>query len=205
LNFLPLRVNETSVYAGFWKRLAAAIIDMIIIIPLLYLFIASRHYSYALAMINTLLIGGLFVVYCIFFNARFGGSVGKLVVGIKVTRPDGSRIGWGEACMRSSVDIFFGILFIYVYLIPLLHIDSRQYSAAAINERYNFLSPYQPSWYRIADILKQVWFWSELIVLLFNKRKRSLHDFIAGTVVIDEKFAEPVVPPDRQETVPASR
>lgn len=26
--------------------------------------------------------------------------------------------------------------------------------------------------------------WSELLVLLFNEKRRALHDFIAGTVVV---------------------
>jgi uncharacterized RDD family membrane protein YckC len=34
------------------------------------------------------------------------------------------------------------------------------------------------------------------VVVLFNKRKRALHDFIAGTVVIQKKFAEQSPAPD---------
>jgi uncharacterized RDD family membrane protein YckC len=37
-----------------------------------------------------------------------------------------------------------------------------------------------------------------------KKRIRSLHDFIAGTIVIEEKFAKLVVPPDRQQTAHVS-
>ena len=29
-----------------------------------------------------------------------------------------------------------------------------------------------------------VWVWSEFITILFNKRKKALHDYLAGTVVI---------------------
>jgi uncharacterized RDD family membrane protein YckC len=38
--------------------------------------------------------------------------------------------------------------------------------------------------YDVLDYSLTVWIWSEIIVLLFNRRKRALHDFIAGTVVI---------------------
>ena len=34
------------------------------------------------------------------------------------------------------------------------------------------------------DWASQVWLWSELVVLLLNKKRRALHDFIAGTVVV---------------------
>ena len=30
-----------------------------------------------------------------------------------------------------------------------------------------------------------------MLVLLFNQRKRAIHDFIAETVVVMEEFAEP--------------
>ncbi|WP_255590049.1 hypothetical protein [Marinicella meishanensis] len=33
-----------------------------------------------------------------------------------------------------------------------------------------------------------VWYWSELLVMLTNERRRALHDFIAGTVVIKKAF-----------------
>jgi predicted DCC family thiol-disulfide oxidoreductase YuxK len=34
------------------------------------------------------------------------------------------------------------------------------------------------------DVVQQAWMWSELLVLLFNRTRRALHDFIAGTVVV---------------------
>jgi uncharacterized RDD family membrane protein YckC len=34
------------------------------------------------------------------------------------------------------------------------------------------------------DWVPQAWLWSELVVLRLNQKRRALHDFIAGTVVI---------------------
>jgi uncharacterized RDD family membrane protein YckC len=42
-------------------------------------------------------------------------------------------------------------------------------------------------WLPTLDILGQLWFWSEVVTMLFNKKKRALHDFIAGTMVIQEQ------------------
>jgi uncharacterized RDD family membrane protein YckC len=36
----------------------------------------------------------------------------------------------------------------------------------------------------VSDWVSQAWLWSELVVLLLNAKRRALHDFIAGTVVI---------------------
>ena len=38
----------------------------------------------------------------------------------------------------------------------------------------------------------QLWTWSELIVMLTNRQRRALHDFIAGTVVIKKEYADPI-------------
>lgn len=42
---------------------------------------------------------------------------------------------------------------------------------------------FTPGWYKIVNILMNVWIWSEFIVILTNKKRRAIHDFIAGTVV----------------------
>ena len=44
-----------------------------------------------------------------------------------------------------------------------------------------------PSWYSTVSILMQIWIWSEFVSMLFNKRRRAVHDFIAGTVVLHAK------------------
>jgi uncharacterized RDD family membrane protein YckC len=45
-------------------------------------------------------------------------------------------------------------------------------------------------WDRAIDIFQNVWICSEVFVVLLNRRKRALHDFIGGTVVIKKQFAE---------------
>jgi len=40
--------------------------------------------------------------------------------------------------------------------------------------------------YVLADILWTIWIWSELITMMFNERRRAIHDYMAGTVVIQK-------------------
>jgi hypothetical protein len=63
------------------------------------------------------------------------------------------------------------------------------YEAKGFMEHQQFIEAYLPAWYTTVNVLQQVWIWSEVVVLLFNVRKRALHDFIAGTVVIHKEFA----------------
>ncbi len=200
MDFLPIWSSGERVYAGFWKRFWAAIIDLIIMVPVvyLYLFVRLKGSDKNLTIIITILSSLVFAMYNVFFNARFGGSPGKLAVGIRVTKPDGSRIGWLEAWKRSSVDVLYTSLIFYVNLLALLQVEAHQYSGLGFSDRSRLLQTYYPPWFSVADVLEQVWFWSELVVLLFNNRKRAIHDFIAGTVVIQKKFAEQAAPADRR-------
>ena len=203
MNFLPIRSNGEKVYAGFWKRLWAALLDFIIIFLSCYIplrFSLANRTIFALAWIPQIAV----CIY-VYLNARFGGTPGKLAVGIKITKPDGTSIGWVEAWKRSSVDLGLASILISLRVIAVLNIDPVQYSTTDYLDRMDLLKKYLPGWSSIVDNISAAWTWSELIVLLLNKRKRALHDFIAGTVVIHKKFAEQGTAPDRQETGPASR
>lgn len=57
------------------------------------------------------------------------------------------------------------------------------------------------------DILfwaNEIWFWGELVVLLFNRRKRALHDLVTGTVLVHVSPGPgfPVLDPDRLGILP---
>jgi uncharacterized RDD family membrane protein YckC len=191
MEFLPIvSENGERVYAGFWPRFCSVWVDFFVVVPIVLLLFWLEGFDKNLAIFITIPSTALFSMYHVYFNVRFGGTLGKLAVGIRVTKPDGSRIGWPEAWKRSSVDIGFALLMLCVEVWALTQVDGQQYSASSFVERTRLLHSYYPSWFRIVTISQNIWIWSEVVVLLFNKRKRALHDFIAGTVVIHKEFAE---------------
>jgi uncharacterized RDD family membrane protein YckC len=58
------------------------------------------------------------------------------------------------------------------------------FAALTSKTRGNRLRELAPPWYKPLEIAGQVWVWSEFVVLLTNKKRRALHDYLAGTVVI---------------------
>ena len=70
-------------------------------------------------------IAGLrFLVYCVIWfvyflvmEATIGATIGKLVTGIRVVRPDGSPIGWRESFIRNALRVVDGIPFVIPYLL----------------------------------------------------------------------------------------
>jgi len=190
MEFLPITKHGQRVYAGFWKRLCAGFADAFIIMPLAFLFIWLEGFDRTLSIIITIPSSILFAMYNVYFNARFGGTPGKLAVGIRITKPDGSRINWSEAWKRSSVDLVFAAIVLIVDVWGLTQVDPEDYASLGWMERTQLVMAHAPAWYGAISIHQQVWIWSEVVVLLFNKRKRAIHDFIAGTVVIQKQFAE---------------
>ncbi|MBC2601666.1 RDD family protein [Puniceicoccus vermicola] len=187
--FLPLKIEGKHVYVGFWMRLAAGLADALILISFGFLFAWLESIDRNLAIAVTIPSATLFAFYNIFFNARFGGTPGKLFFDIRITRPDGTPIGWRHAWWRSSVDLFFAVLFLCVKIWALSQIDPETYTELDWLNRSQELSSFYPAWYGLLGILSAVWVWGEFIVLLLNKRKRAIHDFIAGTIVIKKEFS----------------
>ena len=202
MEFLPIESNGERVYAGFWQRLYAAIVDVLLMFPFTCLYIWLWRYGRTTTIVAYILVAFLYLMYSVYFNARFGGTLGKLFAGIRITKPNGTRIGWLEAWKRSSVDIVLIFPGLFAFIWGLMQADPNQYMSLPLMERLRFVTQYLPYWYHVVDALSQVWYWSELLVLLTNKRKRALHDFIAGTVVIKKQFAVLSHPSEQPQDTP---
>ncbi len=169
-----------EIYAGFRKRLGAGILDLLIIIPLkaILAFLPSRFPS--IAIVTVILSSLILPVYITYFHYKFGATLGKMAKGIKVTLPNRNSIGVKQALLRSSVDI--GVAFIAVIVLFSVETDLTELGKHSV--------PVLPAWFGVINIWGRLWYWSEFITLLFNKRKRAIHDLIAGTVVIYKEHAE---------------
>jgi uncharacterized RDD family membrane protein YckC len=169
------------IYAGFGKRFAATLVDVVVLLPL---FIAREFLTFYLetwTAVSFILSIVLVQSYYIFCHSFWGQTLGKRAVGIRIVKVSGERITWREAILRSLVDVVFTLIFIFSMLPILFPNLEPVWLRWAVAVRSLWLGELG----RIGD----VWFWSELITMLFNKKKRALHDFIAGTVVIQEQAA----------------
>jgi uncharacterized RDD family membrane protein YckC len=117
------------VYAGFWRRFAAIIIDgillSILVIPLrmaLGLFglnpaiEASRQgnfaalYFAALFGWGTLISYALQITYYVYFISQKGATLGKMLMGVKVVTVSGGPISVGRAFGRYFAQILSGLI-----------------------------------------------------------------------------------------------
>lgn len=171
-------------YAGFWYRLAAGIVDAVIQLAVFVVGLWLASTSHLAGLLVWAPLTAFYAVYNVYFHARWGRTIGKMVAGIRVVKTSGAPITLREAVLRSSVDIGFLVLYIVATYTALLAIPAHEYERLGWFGQSKALQALKPAWWHWADILDNIWVWSEVVVVLFNPQKRALHDFIAGTVVI---------------------
>jgi uncharacterized RDD family membrane protein YckC len=174
-------------YAGFWVRSGACLVDILIFLPSILLYYYLLYFSWTTAVIVQIPYLFLWPVYNIYLLGRRGQTIGKMATHIKVIRLDGSPIGYKEAFLRHVVDFAFEIIGKASFLVALFSVPSVTFEISGWREANTLLRNASPYWGFWAQHASAVWVLSEMIVLLFNKKKRALHDFIAGTVVIKTK------------------
>ncbi len=190
----PLQIEgiKDSLYGGFWKRSVAQLFDAIIIMIFVlvqFLLIPYGKSIYFLASIFALL---FIFLYCIYLPKRFGGTPGKLIVGLKIIRIDGERIGWKEAILRYCIYFSFSLLYMLMMTITFLTINNSDYTSLSLSEKIyhlNYLYSLQPAF---LFIISGIWGYGNVVAFFINTRKRALHDYLAKTVVVKTKYIEQI-------------
>jgi len=183
-NSLPTASNSELIYAGFWRRFGAYWLDLIVLLPLIGLSFwlgGKMRLFHLYYFVPGLLISLWFHVYLV---KKFGGTPGKLLLGLRIARLDGYGVGFREASIRYSILFALSTLASIAMIIATLHMSDSEYLSLGFTARSLRLAQMTPSWYRPVTMLMNVWIWSEFIVMLTNKKRRGLHDFMAGTVVV---------------------
>lgn len=124
-------MNDHRVYAGLGPRFLAFIIDLVLVnlvagvlFALAWSTIVTAGGDGAVLDRNVLFtwnvrdIGraAFMALYFAVFTRAFGGTVGKLWLGIHVVTPEGERIGFGTALYRETVGRFLSSIFFLGYL-----------------------------------------------------------------------------------------
>jgi len=181
---LPTNDNARPQYGGFWIRFGAYWLDALILMPfsLLVTWLNGLNREiFFFTFIPSLAVSIFFHVYCV---KRWGGSPGKLICGLRIVSTSLQAAGWREAWLRYSILLAVSLLSMAVYIYALNQMSDAEYLRLSFLERSKRIVELGGSMQTAATWLTQIWVWSEFIVLLTNKQRRALHDFVAGTLVI---------------------
>ena len=188
---LELIIDNKPVFANLYPRAYARIIDQLALGLFSWVCYFAGKGSVALFIVA--LAGNLFVstTYLVYANYKYGATLGKFVAGIRVTNLDGGTISLKQAFLRAGIDLALQFLRWSSFAVLLSNVGLSQFQSAGIFERHFLISESAPIWdYLVSDALPVIWLISGLIVFICNKRRRAIHDFIAGTAVIYEQFSE---------------
>ena len=132
----PMTFAADPVYAGFWLRVMAVVIDTLLSLPIYYgvtalLGDAGRWQA------ESLFIALVLAYYCVAYASPWQGTLGMRLAGFIVTDDHGARIGLGRAafwCVTSMFGVglcFAGVL----YLQSKFDLDAIRQLIASCNEQ----------------------------------------------------------------------
>lgn len=185
-------------YMTFWPRFWAGCIDgfalgvisMGVYFPLsllLGLAIGLSGGGNALStLVGAFLISFLSISYSVGLHAAFGQTFGKMAMSIKVLNLGEERIPTlREALLRDSGHIVLSSL--ALALMSWRAATGQPVSLAPQPGQVSLLD-------RVLDNVGFVWFALEILSMLTNEKRRALHDYIAGTVVVRAAKSAPPAP-----------
>ena len=161
-------------------------------------FTAFHHRLYPLYSLVPMSLFNLF--WSVYLVRRFGGTPGKLCVGLRIRKVNGEPVGYREALLRDSPALLLWLLMSIATIQAAGRMTDQEYAA---KDRHQRLAALRPAWAKPVDIGQSVWTWSELLVLLTNRKRRALHDFLAGTVVVFATSLPAAKPEARSEEFPS--
>jgi uncharacterized RDD family membrane protein YckC len=165
-------------YATIWRRFWAAILDTLVLLPMLIFILYIKHHVQ-----NSILLAGVIVinysfanVYSIWMHSRTGQTFGKMVTNIRVLDEDEI---WAPS-LREAFMMNIGSVVYSVCTIGLaLH--------AVVMHTYSPQGLLKNSLSRLLLSLFECWTLADIICIFCNRKHRSLHDLIAGTVVVRDR------------------
>jgi uncharacterized RDD family membrane protein YckC len=118
------------------------------------------------------------LVYTVWMHARYGQTIGKMACKVKVVDyPTEQAIGARQAILRESIPIVINMVLVGYHAFVII---TSQLPYRAIYREHLA----RDKVYSTLLLVPFLWFVAEAITMLSNRKRRALHDFIAGTVVI---------------------
>jgi uncharacterized RDD family membrane protein YckC len=166
--------SELTRYRTFWPRFWAAFLDSGVLGPLQWIDILIWNSFTAAPVLLCwsfiLLVASLTIT--VGMVAMYGQTPGKMACGIKIVSLDDSLVSLKQALLRDILGVLLGPV---TFFIQCSNIFKGQLANRAMGSYQSLL------WFGGAMM---IWVFLEFITMLTNQRRRAIHDFIAGTVVV---------------------
>lgn len=173
------RKQDRSRYKTFWRRFWAGTADGVVLLPFTY--VSRVVWAHSESLPNAVLVffhvihsfAGM--AYTILLHGFFGQTLGKMLFKVKVIdASEDAAITMMQALRRDAVPL----------ALRLVGLSSQIPTIFRLGGLYD---PDTPGLHPLAWVLMSsglLWFFAEIVTMMTNRRRRAVHDFIAGSVVI---------------------
>jgi uncharacterized RDD family membrane protein YckC len=164
---------EKEVYKTGLRRFFATLIDSLVLLPIMYFekIITSPEILPLISIIGLFLTYLIYHFYMVIFHKHFGQTIGKMLMKVVVLNISGNSITFRQAFLREFPLILTSILFLVSDLFQIINSGVKE-------------SNYNTLFEDVLIFILLILLISEIIVMLSNQKRRTIHDYIAGTVVI---------------------
>jgi len=193
---LDANMTTTSTrYAGFWIRVLALAIDILVLFPFTVLgvlaFYGGSPYLYAIAFLG-------FPLYKPLMESLKGATLGKMACGIRVVNADGGNISIGTAYLRNSLQILPQALMLILVLVT--RGAPFDIGHVILGESENPIHAHPLYKLRLyASFLSLL---DYLFILGYQRQKRTLHDLMARTYCVRTRMKVDVAAPAAADAAP---
>jgi len=167
-------------YLTFAPRFWTSFVDGCVLWPVNFMatIIMASGPSKGVALAVLLVQSFVWLFYTIGMHAKFGQTVGKMVCKVRVVDAvTEEAITFRQAVLRDSIPFITTIVLVVYQANTLVNsvLPVETYTQHQMAKDKNL-------W--LLMIIPLVWFVLEIVTMLLNSKRRALHDFIAGTVVV---------------------
>lgn len=179
-NLLDNELQEIEVprkFAGFWIRVGASLIDLVVYLPLIGLNMYNLYVWKIIPLYFLLFL--LLIIYKPFMEFKYGATLGKMAVNIKVVNQDFGKITLAQAIIRYIPWILNQAVEIISAVILFQHPDF--YSISSMVEFGNLQNELiSPAYSFITSMFSLI----SCIIVGLTSHKQGLHDLMANTYCI---------------------
>jgi uncharacterized RDD family membrane protein YckC len=175
-------ISEDFEYLGFWNRMLMAIIEILVVsVPFVFLYRSSIKISINIEsvipfILQWLLIDAILVVMI----TRYGATPGKLIMKARIVDRNGNHLSVVRSILRMVIYSLNSIFLV-------LALDVAIRNNIAYEEVGKFINNYEGEELLMLKTLVGFVGIIDILWLLFNRRKRTLHDILAGSYVITKE------------------
>ncbi len=170
-------------YSTFWARVGASVIDLLVFMPLIVadiIFSGETRVFKLYMLVPIQLVCAYLYVYMVI---KYGGSPGKLLAGLRIVNANGSPVTLKGAALRYAPFWLLGFATSVLEIVAVLSMADADYVGLGYLERAAAIDVQLPM-FATVSMLPMIWVAACFVVMLTNEKRRTLHDFIAGTVVV---------------------